>query len=114
MNEHSPFNEETLHIIREVDENPSLNQRILSKRLNISLGKTNYLLKELAKKGFIKIVNFSKNPKKGRTVRYILTKKGLEERINLTYHFLQVKEREFERLKEQYNKYTEGLKRPQT
>ena len=54
MNEHNDFKEEALYLIREVEENPALNQRFLSQRLNISLGKTNYLLKELIKKGFIK------------------------------------------------------------
>ena len=66
MNEHDTPKEETLYIIREVAENPSVNQRILSERLNISLGKTNYLLKALAQKGFIKAVNFTKFSKKSK------------------------------------------------
>jgi len=112
MNEHDPIyiKEDTLHVIREVEQDPALNQRILSQRLNISLGKTNYLLKELVKKGIIKIRNFSQNPKKGRTARYVLTMKGLEERANLIRHFLKVKEEEFERLKDEYNKYALGIK----
>ena len=106
MDEHELMtNEETLHIIREVEENPSLNQRILSEKLNISLGKTNYMLKELAKKGLVKIVNFSKNPGKARKVKYLLTHKGIQQKMNLTYHFLKVKEKEYKRLKEEYEKY---------
>lgn len=110
MNEHDVFKEENLHIIREVHENPSLNQRLLSKRLNISLGKTNYLLKELAKKGIIKIANFTKNPRKGKAVKYFLTKRGLQEKIDLTYHFLKVKEKEYERLKDEYDRHVTALK----
>ena len=104
MNEHNLLKEETLYLIREVEENPSLNQRLLSARLNISLGKTNYLLKELAKKGLIKMASFSRNPGKATKLRYILTKKGLEEKTNLTFHFLKAKEREYKRLKEEYEK----------
>lgn len=108
MNEHKLFNsEETLQVIREVDKDPTLNQRILSKKLNISLGKTNYLLKELAKKGFIKIISFSKNPGKARKVRYLLTQKGFESKIQLTHHFLHVKEKEFENLKKEYGRMME-------
>lgn len=101
--------EETLDIIKEIENNPSLNQRLLSQKLNISLGKTNYLLKELVKKGMVKIASFSRNPRKARKLKYILTPKGLEEKIKLTYHFLQVKEAEYNRLKRDYEKYMEGL-----
>ncbi len=109
MNEHS-FKEETLHLIREVEENPALNQRLLSQRLNISLGKTNYLLKELVKKGIIKVINFSTNPEKARKLKYMLTQKGLEEKVSLTHHFLRAKEKEYIRLKEEYEKYTANIK----
>lgn len=110
MNDNSSLKEETLDIIKEVENNPSLNQRLLSQKLNISLGKTNYLLKELVKKGIIKIASFSKNPRKARKLKYILTPKGLEEKIKLTYYFLQVKEAEYNRLKKDYEKYMESLK----
>ena len=116
MNEHAYVTEDTLNIIREVDKNPVLNQRLLSQKLNISLGKTNYLLRALAQKGFIKIVNFTKFPKKSkqRAVKYLLTKKGLTEKINLTQHFLKVKEKEYERLKEEYDRYITHLKETAT
>jgi len=116
MNEQDLLREETLSIIREVDENPTLNQRLLSQRLNISLGKTNYLLRALAQKGIIKIGNFSKFPgkTKRRAVKYLLTKKGLTEKINLTRHFLKVKEKEYERLKEEYSRYIVHLKESDT
>jgi len=105
MNEHNLPKEEMLEIIRQVDEDPSINQRVLSDRLNISLGKTNYMLRELAKKGIIKIASFSANPDKARKMRYILTQKGFREKVNLTYHFLRAKEKEYKRLKTEYEKY---------
>jgi EPS-associated MarR family transcriptional regulator len=109
MNNHVSIKEEqTLNLIREVEGDPALNQRVLSQKLNVSLGKTNYLLRELAKKGIIKISRFSKNPKKVRKIRYILTQKGLQQKIKLTYQFLQVKEAEYKRLKNEYDKYVNG------
>lgn len=110
MNEHNAFKEENLHLIREVEETPTLNQRILSQKMNISLGKTNYLLKELVKKGIIKIVSFSSNPEKGRKLSYVLTQKGLEEKIALTFYFLKAKEREYKRLKAEYERYMANSK----
>ena len=113
MNEHNVFKEENLHLIREVEENPTSNQRLLSQKLNISLGKTNYLLKELVKKGIIKIVSFSSNPGKGKKLSYVLTQKGLEEKITLTFYFLKAKEREYRRLKEEYGKCILNSKEPE-
>ena len=111
MNEHELFTEEALHVMREVDENPDLNQRLLSQKLNISLGKANYLLKELAKKGLIKFVNFSHNSDKTKKLKYILTKKGMNDKITLTYHFLKTKEREYKRLKNVYEGYVAEMNR---
>ena len=109
MNNHISMKEEqTLNLIREVEVNPGSNQRAFSQRLNVSLGKTNYLLRELAKKGIIKIASFSKNPKKAKKIRYILTQKGLQQKVKLTYQFLQVKEAEYKRLKNEYDKYVNG------
>jgi len=99
-----PPKEEILHIIKEIEFDPSTTQRTLSNKLGISLGKTNYILRELIKKGFVKVKNFSHNPKKIRTIHYILTKKGIEERINLTYHFLQRKENEYNLIKQEWER----------
>ncbi|MFA5147244.1 MAG: MarR family EPS-associated transcriptional regulator [Candidatus Omnitrophota bacterium] len=104
MNEHDTFNEETLYLIREIERDPSSSQRRLSNNLNISLGKTNYLIKELAKKGIVKIVSFSKSSGKVKKLQYVLTQKGLEEKVTLTYHFLKAREKEYKRLKEDYEK----------
>jgi len=107
MNEHNLFEkEDTLRLIGEVSENPSLNQRLLSRRLSISLGKTNYLLRKLVQKGIIKIVSFSKKPGKTKKIQYILTQKGIEEQMTLTVHFLKAKEKEYKRLRGEYERQT--------
>ena len=98
--------EEILHIIRHVESDPTVSQRILSNRLNISLGKTNYLLKELVKKGFIKAQDFSHNSGKLRKVNYLLTKEGLEEKLRLSYYFLKTKEQEYNMMKKEWEDLT--------
>ena len=103
--------EEILHIIKHVETDPAVSQRILSNRLNISLGKTNYLLKELVKKGFIKAHDFSHNLGKLRKVNYLLTKEGLDEKLRLTYYFLKTKEHEYNIMKKEWEDLTNGHKK---
>jgi EPS-associated MarR family transcriptional regulator len=96
-----PQKEVTLFIFKELEANPNTTQRDLSSRLNISLGKTNYLLRELILSGFIKVKNFTSHPEKLRKIHYLLTEKGLEEKFRLLQHFLQIKEVEYNKLKQE-------------
>jgi len=96
-----PQTEETLFIFKELEANANTTQRDLSSRLNISLGKTNYLLRELILRGFIKVKNFTGNPGKLRKIHYLLTEKGLEEKFKLLAHFLKIKESEYNKLKQE-------------
>ncbi|PIW62803.1 MAG: MarR family EPS-associated transcriptional regulator [Candidatus Omnitrophica bacterium CG12_big_fil_rev_8_21_14_0_65_50_5] len=96
-----PQKEETLFIFKELEANPNTTQRDLSIRLNISLGKTNYLLRELILKGFIKARNFTSNPGKLKKFHYLLTEEGLEEKFRLLQHFLLRKETEYNKLKQE-------------
>lgn len=100
MIEQSP-KEEILHIIKEIEVNPSTTQRTLSQKIGISLGKTNYLLKELIKKGFVEAKNFSDNPGKLQKINYMLTPKGFEHKIHLMHHFLKIKESEYNLIKQE-------------
>ena len=77
---------------------PSITQRELSDKLGISLGKINYCLKELRKKGLIKISNFKKNKNKINYV-YLLTPKGIAAKTRLTINFMKIKLKEYEDLK---------------
>ncbi len=47
-------------ILRKISKNPEVSQRELAEELGFSLGKLNYCIKELQKKGLIKIRNFKK------------------------------------------------------
>ena len=60
MNEDQDY----LSILRQLKKNPESNQREMASSLGFSLGKFNYCLKSLKKKGLVKINNFKKNPKK--------------------------------------------------
>ena len=100
--------EETLFIIKELEVNPSATQRDLSTSLNISLGKTNYLLRELIMRGFVKSRNFTDNPGKLKKINYLLTEKGLEEKLRLLKHFLQIKELEYNKLKQEMESSLNG------
>jgi len=101
MTEQQLQTEETLNIFKELETNPSATQRDLSNRLNFSLGKTNYILRELILRGFIKSRNFTGNPGKLRKIQYLLTEKGLREKFRLIKHFLKVKEDEYSQLKKE-------------
>ncbi|MDD5174396.1 MAG: MarR family EPS-associated transcriptional regulator [Candidatus Omnitrophota bacterium] len=96
--------EEALSIIKEIEANPSATQRAVSEKLGISLGKTNYLLRELIHRGIIKGGSFSANPGKVKKISYLLTPKGFEAKLRLTYHFLKIKEAEYNLLKEEWEK----------
>jgi len=95
--------EDIFNILRLLSSNEDLTQRDASIRLGFSLGKTNYLLKSLIKKDLIKIKNLISEGNKAKKMKYFLTKKGLKEKINLTYHFLQRKESEYNSIKNEWN-----------
>ena len=54
-------NQDNLNILRKIKAKPVTSQRQLAEELGFSLGKLNYCLKALQKKGLIKIKNFQKN-----------------------------------------------------
>ena len=100
----NPEKEETFSLLAELHNSSECTQRELSSKLNVSLGKVNYLLKELIKRGLISVRNFSKNPQKLKKVRYVLTKKGFQARVELTRYFLKKKEAEYNRMKEEWER----------
>lgn len=81
-------------LLKYVAEHPDATQRELASELGISLGKANYCLRALVKKGLVKVCNFKKSKNK-RTYAYILTSKGIEEKIEVTQGFLRRKVAEY-------------------
>ena len=91
-------NQDHFDVLRKIKSNPEATQRKLASELNFSLGKLNYCLKALKTKGFIKLQNFKKNPKKMQYF-YVLTAKGISEKTKLTVAFMRRKMREYDELK---------------
>ena len=110
LNSKDQLKEEVFYLLSELSKSPDITQRQLSSKLNISLGKTNYLLRKLIKKGLIKVKNFSHRPGKVKKIKYILTPKGFKEKIHLTYHFLKRAEAEYNYLKQEWERLKEKKK----
>tara|TARA_B100000787_G_scaffold108556_1_gene80727 strand:+ start:1951 stop:2277 length:327 start_codon:yes stop_codon:yes gene_type:complete len=94
------------NILRKISKKTYLNQRGLAHDLGFSLGKLNYCLNALKKKGFIKLQNFRKNPNRLNSLSknnylYILTPRGLTKKTDLTLNFMKKKMKEYDELKKE-------------
>ena len=89
--------EVTLQVMAHLEGNPRHSQREIAGKLGVSLGSVNYCIKELIKKGFIKVENFRKNSNK-LGYAYLLTPSGVHEKASLTVSFLKRKQREYAEL----------------
>ena len=78
-------------ILRKIQKKPEYSQRELAEDLGFSLGKLNYCLKELKKKGLVKLTNFQKQSNKLKYLQYVITPKGITERTKLTLSFMKKK-----------------------
>ena len=85
-------------LLKTLENNPSLSQRDLAKRLGVSLGKINFCLNALVEKGCLKVNNFRNSDNK-LAYAYLLTPGGIEEKARMTVYFLKYKVQEYERLR---------------
>lgn len=97
-NKNTPSKEAHLRILRAIQANPDLSQRDLARELGISLGKVNYCLRALLQGGWIKTRNF-KNSKNKIAYSYLVSPKGIEQKLKLTKQFLEKKQNEFDLLR---------------
>jgi MarR family transcriptional regulator, temperature-dependent positive regulator of motility len=105
-----PEHEVNYKILKLLSTEPNLSQRAISGRMGISLGKTNYVLAELAEKGIIKIKRF-KTASNKTPYTYMLTPHGLEEKARITLKFLKRKLSEYEEIKHQIKEITKESKK---
>ena len=96
-------NQDHFDVLRKIQNRPNSTQRELASELGFSLGKLNYCLKALQKKGLVKIQNFKKNPNKINYF-YVLTPAGLAEKTKLTINFMKRKMKEYDELKKELEK----------
>jgi len=69
-----------LDTLLEIKDNPSLSQRSLAHKLNISLGLTNAILQNLIHRGWVKAQKMT-----GRKILYLITPQGIARAANLVY-----------------------------
>ena len=87
-------------LLRLLEKEPGKSQRKIAQELGFSLGKLNYCIKALNKKGLIKIRNFKKNNNKLYYL-YLLTPKGFNRKAKMTLNYLKKKSEEYEQLKKE-------------
>jgi EPS-associated MarR family transcriptional regulator len=80
-----------------LEQQPDMTQRQIAEELNVSLGKTHYLIKSLIDVGWVELGNFQCSDNK-RGYSYLLTPNGIIEKTVITLKFLTRKQREFDDL----------------
>jgi EPS-associated MarR family transcriptional regulator len=88
-----------LAVLRLLANEPEMSQRDLARALGVSLGKTHYVLHALLDKGLLKAHNFRRSDRK-IAYAYVLTPRGISERVRMTRSFLRRKEAEFDALRQ--------------
>lgn len=99
MPEHNHIisDEARYRLLKLLSENPGMSQRDVATALDISLGKTNYCMRALIERGWVKVVNF-RNSRHKAGYLYQLTPKGITEKTRATRLFLLRKLKEYEQL----------------
>jgi EPS-associated MarR family transcriptional regulator len=84
-------------LLRYLSAHPEASQRELARELGVSVGKLNYCLHALMEKGLVKARNFKRSKNKS-AYAYVLTPRGIEEKVEVTAAFLRRKLAEHELL----------------
>lgn len=101
-------------LLKLLDEQPHWTQRELAKAMGLSLGKVNFCLRALVEVGAVKATNFKNSSSKSGYL-YLLTPRGVEEKVKVTKRFLASKlveyetvRREIEELRAETRKVSSG------
>jgi EPS-associated MarR family transcriptional regulator len=95
----SKLQEDThFRVLRLLQDNPEMSQRELAQAVGVSVGGMHYVLNALIEKGLVKLGNFTAAEDK-RRYAYVLTRKGIAAKADLTKRFLVRKMAEYELLK---------------
>jgi len=93
-----------LKTLLEIKDDPSLSQRSLSHRLNISLGLTNAILQNLIHRGWVKAQKMT-----GRKILYLITPQGIARATNLAYERFRETQHYYQYTKELLTSYLTNL-----
>jgi EPS-associated MarR family transcriptional regulator len=106
-----PVSEEVRYrLLRHLEQHADASQRELAAHLGVSIGKVNYCLRALISKGLVKMRNF-RNSRNKVAYAYVLTPKGIEEKINVTASFLKRKIAEYDSIAAEIERLTSELKK---
>lgn len=97
---HGIPDETRYRLLKYLSDHPDASQRDLAQQLGVSLGKINYCVAALIAQGWVKVQNFKRSPTKANYL-YVLTAKGLEEKVNVTRAFWKRKLAEYDALKDE-------------
>ena len=92
-----------------LEKQPVMTQREIAKKLNVSLGKTHYLIKSLLEVGWVKLDNFQSSDNK-LGYAYLLTPSGMIEKAVITAQFLKRKQQEYSKLQLEIQQLQEEIK----
>ena len=87
-------------ILKIFEDNPNATQRQIARDLNVSLGKTNYIVRALIDRGWIKLSNFKRSDNKLGYI-YLLTPKVIAEKSMRSKKILRKKSEEYNKLKKE-------------
>ena len=102
-------NETRYRLLKFLQQHPDWSQRQIARGMGISLGKVNYCLRALTARGFVKVGRFTRSQSKS-DYRYLLTPKGVAEKIKTTARFLTHKQEEFEVIQQEITSLKRELK----
>ncbi len=93
-----------LDTLLEIKDDPSVNQRSLARKLNISLGLTNAILQNLIHRGWVKAQKLT-----GRKILYLITPQGMARATNLIYDRFRETQNYYQYTKELLTSYLTDL-----
>lgn len=81
-----------------------ISHKTLAEEVGYSVGKVNYVLRGLIEKGLIKAERFINSDKKLQ-YKYLLTEKGIKEKVDITQRFIDRKKAEYDKLQAEMELY---------
>ena len=87
-----------LQVLRRL--NQTTTQKSLASEIGVSVGKLNYILNALIDKGLVKSERFLNSENKIK-YKYLLTPKGIKEKIEITEKFIAIKKAEYDELQKE-------------
>ena len=102
--------EDRIRLMKAIEDYPIENQRQLAEIIQLSLGKTNFILRNLIDIGLVKLSNFRNSDNK-IGYNYMLTPQGITEKVKITMEFLERKEQEYSQLEKEIENLKQDLNR---